>query len=268
MSPHLPLIHSTAIVSPDATLGKDVQIGPYCIVGPHVNLGDGVVLKSHVVIEQHTCIGAETTIYPFAVLGSAPQHRAYQGEPTQLEIGCNVLIREHVTIHRGTVEGGGITRVGDGCMLMVGVHVAHDVQVGKGVLIANNTQLGGHVVVGDYANIGGMSAIHQFVRIGQRAMIGGKTAILADIIPYGLVVCHENRLASLNAVGFKRMGMARDEIEAARDAFFTLFESDDQPFAQRVQILAEKSDHPRVVTEILEFIRTPSKRSLSHKKGS
>ena len=161
------MIHPSAIVAPGATIGEAVRIGPWCSVGPEVVIEDGAELVSHVVVDGRTRIGAGAKLWPFCTVGLAPQDLKYQGEPTQTEVGPRTRVREHVTIHRGTVTGSGITRVGADCLLMAVVHVAHDCDIGAGVIIANNVVMGGHVSIGDGAVIGGAAALHQFVRIGR-----------------------------------------------------------------------------------------------------
>src|SRR5437763_14408033 len=168
----MPQIHPTAIVAPGATLAEDVAIGPYCVIGEEVVLGAGVKLRAHIVVDGRTTIGEGTRIFPFASIGLEPQDLKYRGEPSTLVVGRNNTIREHVTMNPGTEGGGMVTRVGDHGLFMVGVHIAHDCQIGDNVVMANNATLAGHVVVGDNAVIGGLSAVHQFVRIGRYAMIG------------------------------------------------------------------------------------------------
>ena len=188
------VIHPTAIVEPGARLAERVSIGPYCVVGAEVELQDGVELISHVAVAGRTVVGAETRVFPFASIGHQPQDLKYQGEPSRLEIGRRNIIREHVTMNPGTTGGGMLTRVGDGCLFMVGAHVAHDCAVGDSVIMANNATLAGHVRIGDFAILGGLSAVHQYVRIGKHAMIGGVTGVERDVIPYGQVVGDRARL--------------------------------------------------------------------------
>src|SRR5579859_6258438 len=165
------LIHPTAIIEPGARLAEGVKVGPYCHVGPEVELAEGVVLHAHAVVAGRTSVGAGTRIFPFASIGHEPQDLKYAGEASRLIIGRNNTIREHVTMNPGTAGGGMETIVGDGCLFMVGAHVAHDCRIGNNVVMANNATLGGHVVVADNAVLGGLSAVHQFVRISQNAMI-------------------------------------------------------------------------------------------------
>ena len=170
-------VHPTAIVSPGAVVAPDAEIGPWCTVGPDVVLEAGVRLISHVVVDGRTRIGAGAVVYPFCTVGLAPQDLKYKGEPTETIVGARTQIREHCTIHRGTVTGSGVTRVGSDCLLMAVVHVAHDCDLGDGVIVANNVVMGGHVHIGDGAVVGGATALHQFVRIGRGAMVGGASGV-------------------------------------------------------------------------------------------
>lgn len=254
-------IHPTAIVAPGATIGGGVRIGPWCQVGPDVRLGDGVELVSHVVIDGDTTIGQGVRLFPFSSVGLAPQDLKYRGEATRTEIGPRTQIREHVTIHRGTVTGAGVTRVGADCLLMAVVHVAHDCVLGDGVIIANNVVMGGHVVIGDRAVIGGAAALHQFVRIGGGAMVGGVSGVEGDVIPFGSVMGNRARLVGLNLVQLKRRGFSRPEIHALRGAFRTLFGGDGH-FADRLADIRCRLGGDTLVAEMLAFMDAPSKRGL------
>lgn len=254
-------IHPTAVVDPAARLGAGVTVGPFCLVGPNVELGDGVRLVSHVVVEGRTRIGAGTVIYPFASIGHPPQDLKYRGEPSELIIGCNNTIREHVTMNPGTEGGGMVTRVGDNCLFMMSSHVAHDCVVGNGVILANNATLAGHVTVGDYVVMGGLSAAHQFVRIGPHAMIGGMSGVENDVIPFGLVMGDRARLAGLNLVGLERRGFGRDDIRGLRAAYRMLFASEGT-FADRLEEVDRQFGAQILVADILGFIRTKNSRPL------
>ncbi len=259
-------IHPSAVVDPGARLGAGVEIGPFCVVGPHVVLGDYVRLVSHVAVDGRTTIGEGTVVYPFASLGHAPQDLKYKGEPSELIIGRNNRIRENVTMNTGTEGGGMVTRVGDGGLFMVGVHIGHDCIVGNNVIFANNATLGGHVVVGDHAVLGGLSAVHQFVRIGAHAMIGGMSGVEADVIPYGLVKGDRAYLAGLNLVGLQRRGFARDEIHALRSAFKKLFEGEGD-LASRAAAVAEEAGEVSTVAEMLSFLGDRGSRALTLPRG-
>jgi UDP-N-acetylglucosamine acyltransferase len=254
-------IHPTAIVEPGARLAETVVIGPYCHVGGEAELEDGVTLHAHVVVAGRTTIGANTRIFPFASIGHQPQDLKYAGERSRLLIGCDNIIREHVTMNPGTTGGGMLTRVGDHCLFMVGAHVAHDCQVGSNVVMANNATLAGHVVVADYAILGGLSAVHQFVRIGQYAMIGGMSGVERDVIPYGSVMGDRARLSGVNIVGMQRRGFSREEIQALRNAFQLLF-ADTGTLSERVDGLVERFGDVKPVKDIIDFIRADSSRAI------
>ena len=254
-------IHPTAIVDASATVGENVVIGPYSCVGPDVVLGDGVRLHSHVVVVGRTELGANTHIYPFASIGHPPQDLKYQGEPSELIVGANNIIREHVTMNPGTEGGGMVTRVGNNCLFMMGAHVAHDAKVGNHVIFANNATLGGHVVIEDYVILGGLSAVHQFCRVGRHAMIGGMSGVEQDVIPYGSVMGNRARLAGLNVVGLKRRGFSRGDITALRKAYRLLF-AEEGTMAERLADVSEMYKEHEAVMDIVEFIRSESSRAI------
>jgi len=259
-------IHPSAIVSPNAKLASNVEIGPFCVIGDDVQIGEGTVLKSHVVVEGDTVIGKNNLIFPFAVIGVAPQDLKFRGEKARVEIGDNNRIREHVTIHLGTRDGAMVTKIGSNCLLMVGVHIAHDCVVGNHVILANNATLAGHVVIGDNVVVGGLSAMHQFVRIGQGAMIGGMSGVESDVIPYGTVMGERASLAGLNLVGLKRRNAPREEIHALRNFYKKLFEEKSEGnFQKRVdEVKGEFSGE--LVNEVVGFIKSESSRSFTQPK--
>src|SRR3984893_153118 len=177
-------VHPTAIIDPRAKLPASCKVGPYCVIGAEVELGEGCRLVSHVAIEGPTKIGAHNRFLPFCAIGMAPQDVSYMGEPTRLEMGDHNEIREFVTINRGTVKGGGITRIGSHTLVMAYTHVAHDCQIGDHVILANAATLGGHITVEDWAMVGALCPVHQFVRIGMHSYIGGGTPINPDLLPF------------------------------------------------------------------------------------
>lgn len=254
-------IHPTAIVAPGATIGEGARIGPWCHVGPEVTLGDGVELLSHVVVDGRTSIGAHARLFPFSSVGLAPQDLKYKGEPTLCEVGPRTIVREHVTIHRGTVTGAGVTRVGADCLLMAVVHIAHDCTLGDSVIVANNVVMGGHVHIDTRAVIGGAAALHQFVRIGEGAMVGGMSGVEGDIVPFGSVLGNRARLKGLNLVQLKRRGFSREDIHAMRAAFRHLF-GGEGVFADRVRAVRENFGSHALVRQVLAFLDAPSKRGL------
>jgi UDP-N-acetylglucosamine acyltransferase len=259
-----PLIHPTALIAQGARVAPGAEIGPWCSIGPQAAIGAGARLISHVVVDGDTEIGEGCVIYPFATIGMAPQDLKYRGEATRTVVGPRTQIREHCTIHRGTVTGTGMTRVGADCLLMAVVHVAHDCDLGDGVIVANNVVMGGHVTIGAGAVIGGATALHQFVRIGRGAMVGGASGVEADVIPFGTVLGNRARLTGLNVVGLKRRGVDRAGLHRLRDAFRLLFNVGGEGgpvFAARLEQARALATDP-LVAELLAFIDVPSRRGL------
>ena len=253
-------IHPSAIIEEGAVLGCDVRIGPFCHVGPHVRLGDRVELKSHVVVAGHTEVGADSTIFSFAVIGEIPQDLKFKGEETRLVIGQRNRIREHVTMNTGTAGGGGITRIGDDGLFMAGCHMAHDAIVGDRVIIVNNSAIAGHCIIEDDVLVGGLCGVHQFVRIGRGAIIGALSMVANDVIPHGLVQGPRGELDGLNLVGLKRRGVARSDITALRAAFQMLAQGEGT-FQDRARRLGEEADSA-YVRQIVDFVTGGSDRSF------
>jgi UDP-N-acetylglucosamine acyltransferase len=254
-------VHPTAIVGKGAELADGVSVGPYCVIGEHVKIGARTQVLAHVVLEGHTTIGADCTIRNFANLGGPPHHTAYNGEPTQLIIGDRNKIWEHVTMHIGTPDGGGVTRVGDDGMYMATSHVGHDCTVGDNVILAHSATLGGHVHVGDFVMVSGLAAIHQYARVGRYSFIGGLAAVTKDVIPYGLVWGNHAHLEGLNLVGLKRRNFSRDKIAELRSAYRQLF-AEEGTFQERIaDTIAAYSGSPEVM-EIIDFIRADAGRPL------
>ena len=260
-------IHPTAVVDPAAKVGANVVIGPYCVVGPNVTLGDNVHLKSHVCVDGHTTIGDGTVVFPFASLGSDPQDLKYKGEKSELVIGKNNKIREHVTMNPGTSGDRMKTIVGDNCLFMVGSHVAHDCIVGSNVILANNATLAGHVEVDDFVIVGGLAAIHQFCRIGAHAIIGGMSGVEHDVIPYGLVKGERAYLAGLNYVGLERRGFNKDQIKLLMKAFKDLFD-EKGTLSERAARVANDFKDEQAVMRMIEFIGARENRSILQPKAA
>jgi len=213
-------IHPTAIVAETAVVPASCTVGPFCTVGANVVLGEGCELVSHVVLDGHTTIGAGSRIYSFACVGISPQDLKYKGEPTRVSIGERSVIREYVTISRGTEGGGGITTVGSDCLIMAYTHIGHDSHIGNGCILANAATLAGHVIVEDFAVVGALCPVHQYCRIGTYAYIGGGTTITQDVLPYSLTsVKRENHAYGLNKVGLERRGFTGDELKQLRTAY-------------------------------------------------
>jgi len=213
-------IPPTAIVAAGAHIPASCIIGPYSTISPNVILGENCNLISHVVLDGHLTVGANTTIYPFACIGVAPQDLKYAGEPTRCTIGADNTTREYVTISRGTVGGGGVTTLGDGCLIMAYAHIGHDSHIGNGCILANSATLAGHVTVEDYAVVGALCPVHQFCRIGKYSYIGGGTTITQDVLPYSLTSIERNNHAyGLNKVGLERRGFTPAQLKALRHAY-------------------------------------------------
>jgi UDP-N-acetylglucosamine acyltransferase len=216
-------IHPSAIVDPKAELGDKVQVGPFAVIGPNVKIGEGCSVGSHTVIEGHTTIGKENRIGHFAAIGGDPQDMKYRGEPTQLMIGDRNTIREFTTIHTGTSQDKGITRIGNDNWIMAYVHIAHDCQIGNHTIFSSNAQIAGHVEVGDWAIMGGMSGVHQFVRIGAHAMLGGASALVQDIPPFVMAAGDKASPHGINVEGLKRRGYSPESIMELRNAYKVLY---------------------------------------------
>ena len=260
-------IDPTARVAAGARIADAVEIGPYCIVGPEVELKRGVRLIAHVCVTGATTIGEATVVYPFSSLGTPPQSVHYRGGATRLVIGARCELREAVTMNTGTEDGGGVTRVGDRCMFMVGSHVGHDCAVGNDVTFANNVVLGGHVSVGDYAFLGGHVAIHQFVRLGEGVMMAGMSAARDDIIPFGFALGQTGALVGLNIVGLRRRGATKEEMHRIRRAYRSLFFVEGR-IAERVEALAREFAGDPLVGKIIAFIRAGGKRPLMRPRAT
>ena len=213
-------IHASSLVAPEAVVPRSCSIGPFCTVGPNVVLGEACELVSHVVLDGHLTMGDRNRVFPFTSLGIEPQDLKYRQEPTRLTIGGGNVIRESVTISRGTAGGGGETTVGDDCLIMAYVHIGHDSHIGNGCILANAATLAGHVTVEDYAVVGALNPVHQHCTIGTYAYIGGGTTITQDVLPYSLTsVRRENRAFGLNKVGLERRGFSPDELKQLRGAY-------------------------------------------------
>ncbi|MDR0747092.1 MAG: acyl-ACP--UDP-N-acetylglucosamine O-acyltransferase [Helicobacteraceae bacterium] len=247
----MPQIDKTAIVEKGASIADDVTVGPYAFIGKDVTIGGGTIVSHGAHIEGRTTIGENNRIFPYAVLGTAPQDLKYAGEPTRLEIGSDNTIREFCQINVGTVHGGGVTRVSDNCLIMGHVHIAHDNQIGNGCIIANFVALAGHVEIGDHAVIGGESAVHQFVHIGRYAMIAGASAVSQDVPPFLLADGNRVKIRSLNLVGLRRR-FSHAEIDLLGRTFKRIFRVSRAPKATAESLLA--GDLDALSRELCEFI--------------
>lgn len=219
-------IHPSAVIAPGAVISGSCTIGPFCTIGPEVTLGEDCHLISHVVIDGRTRIGARNTIYPFASIGVAPQDLKYKGEPTETVIGDDNTIRESVTISRGTVGGGGTTRLGSNCLLMTCAHIGHDSHVGNHCILANAATLAGHVIIEDYVTLGAFCPVHQHCVIGKYAFIGGGTIVTQDVLPFSLTSSRrENKAFGINKIGLQRRGFTPERLQALQKAFRVLLVS-------------------------------------------
>ncbi|GAB2182411.1 acyl-ACP--UDP-N-acetylglucosamine O-acyltransferase [Denitratisoma sp. agr-D3] len=240
------VIHPTAIVHPGARLGEGVTIGAYSVIGEHVEIGDGCEVAPHVTIGGHTRLGRDNRIFSFAAIGGEPQDKKYKGEPTRLEIGDRNTIREFCTFNCGTVQDGGITRMGNDNWIMAYVHVAHDCMVGNNTIFANNAQLAGHVHVGDWAILGGFTVVHQFVRIGAHSMTAMGTILLQDLPPYVMASGNTAQPHGINSEGLKRRGFSPEAIAAIRRAYKVLYKSGQRLEEARTTIAAEVATVPEL----------------------
>ncbi len=248
-------VHPLAAVAPGATLDAGVVVGPFAVVEAGVIVGEGTRIDAHAMVRTGTRLGARNVVHPFAVIGGDPQERGYAGEPTRLFVGDGNTFREHVTVHRGSIKGGGVTRVGSGSLFMAGVHVAHDCQLGDGLELANNVLLAGHVTLGDHVVMGGGAALAPFVRVGERAFVAAGAMVEHDVPPFVIVAGDRARVRALNRVGLARGGVPEASRAALERAFRILFRSG-TPRATAAKSLAEDPD-PRV-RQLAAFVLSAS----------
>lgn len=250
------IIHPTAVVAPGARLGDGVEIGAYAVIGPDVEIGANTRIAAHAIVEGPTRIGCDNQIFQFASVGSAPQDKKYQGEPTRLEIGDRNVIRECVTLNRGTTKDEGVTRIGDDNLFMAYSHVAH----GCRCVLANNATLGGHAHLGDWVIMGGLSGVHQFCQVGAHAFIANNAAVTRDVPPYVMAVGQPAAAHSVNAEGLKRRGFTPEQIRNIRNAFRLLYRSGLKLADASAQLAALAEEQPEL-RPIVEFLPL-SKRSI------
>ncbi len=253
-------VHPSAVIEAGAVIGAGCKIGPFAVIGSQVTLAEGVEVKSHAVVTGWTEIGAQTVIFPFACVGEVPQDLKFKGERTRLIVGARCKIREGATLNTGTEGGGGVTRVGDDCLLMTGAHVGHDASLGNRVILANQAAIAGHCQIGDDVIVGGLSGVHQWVRVGRGAIIGAVTMVTNDVLPHGLVQGPRGDLDGLNLVGLKRRGVERAEITALRAAYQMLAQGEGT-FLDRARRLAEETESSHV-REMTDFILGATDRSF------
>ncbi|MDN3513275.1 MAG: acyl-ACP--UDP-N-acetylglucosamine O-acyltransferase [Candidatus Brocadia sp.] len=252
-------IHKSAIVHPNAVLGKEVEIGPFSIIGADVTIGDRTVIKNHVTVVGNTTIGKDNIIHPNAVLGAEPQDLKYRGERTSLVLGDNNVVREGVTINIGTACGGEKTVIGDNNFFMACAHIAHDCIIEDNVLLANGVLLGGHVVVERSAKLMGLVGIQPFVTIGRYAYVGGHTRIVQDVPPYMIIEGHPAKIRQVNIIGLEREGFSKEQIDEIKEAFRTVFRSNELNKSKILEELERKKDISPEVTYLVAFLRNIDK---------
>ncbi|HTZ53884.1 MAG TPA: acyl-ACP--UDP-N-acetylglucosamine O-acyltransferase [Candidatus Acidoferrum sp.] len=253
------MIHPTAIVHPNADIARGVDIGPYCLVGENVTIGKGTLLQAHVVVNGWTTIGEDCEIYPFATIGATSQDRKYSGERAFTKIGNRTVLREYVSVQRATGEDQ-VTQVGDDCLLLAYVHIAHNCVLGNNVTMSNLAQFAGHVEVADFATIGGQAGVHQFTRIGRYAMVGGASKITKDVPPFFLIEGNPAEPYGLNSVGLRRAGFTVEERNEIKK-FYKILYNPKLNVSQAVEAMkAEASSDPG--RELIAFLEAPSQRGI------
>jgi UDP-N-acetylglucosamine acyltransferase len=257
-------VHPTAVVHPGAKLGRGAEVGPYCLIGEHVTIGEGTRLLANVVVQGHTTIGRDNTVYPFSVIGGASQDKKHRGEISYVRIGDRNILREYVTINRGT-DSESETVIGSDNHLLAYVHIAHDCRIGNNVVMSNLSQLAGHVSVGDGANLGGMVGVHQFVRIGRLSFLGGRSKILKDVPPFFLIEGNPASVRGLNRVGLKRSAIAPEAVSELKEAYRLLYMGDDRQSTviERLRTSVVTSEGK----ELLTFFETASERGITSSAG-
>jgi UDP-N-acetylglucosamine acyltransferase len=249
-------VHPSAIIHPRAQLAGDIVVGPYSLIGENVEIGEGTEVMSHVVIDGHTRLGKNNRIFPYASIGLAPQDLKYQGEPTRVEIGDGNSIREFVTIHRGTAESEGGTRIGSNNLLMAYVHIAHDCQLGNNIIMANGASLAGHVLIQDHATVGAFTMIHQFCRIGAYSFLGSATLVNQDILPYSKTSAPRPvEVYGANRLGLERRGLNKEDLKDLEAAFRLLTRSKLNT-TQALEAIEAKGFRSAHVKALVEFIKS------------
>jgi UDP-N-acetylglucosamine acyltransferase len=254
-------IHPTAMIAHGAKIDPSCEIGPYAVVGAHVKLGPNNVVGAHAVVTGSTTFGAGNRVFPHAIVGEIPQDLKYKGEDTQLVVGDRNTFREGVTVNTGTVGGGGVTRIGNGCLLMANSHVGHDCDVGDGAIIANSVALAGHVTLEEHVHISGLAAVHQFCRLGRLSFVSGLTGVVMDVAPYTTVSGPRAELGALNVVGLQRAGMNEEQVGRVKQAYKIVFRSNLQLAEAIAQLDAELGGHAEIA-HFVRFLRS-SKRGVT-----
>ena len=254
-------IAAGAVVAPGASIAAGCRIGPGCIVGPDCVLEEGVELVSHVVLDGRVRLGAGVRVFPFATIGLPPQDLKYKGEPTGVTIGARTQVREHATIHRGSVGGEGWTRIGADCLIMCVAHVGHDCRLGDGVILVNNVMLAGHVEIGDFAVIQGGAAIQQFVRIGRMALVAGMSGVERNVLPFGRAKGYRAKLQGLNTIALRRRaGLSKEQVMVVARAVHDLYRA--PRLEEQIEAIAAAHPGNALVAEILDFARNRGRHGL------
>jgi len=248
-------IHPTAVVEPGAQVDPSCEIGPFAVIGPHVKLGARTVVAAHAIVTGHTTMGEGNRVFPHAVVGEIPQDLKYRGEPTALVVGDRNTFRECATINLGTVQGGGVTTIGSGCLFMAYSHIGHDCTIGDGAIIANSVALAGHVILEDHVHVSALAAAHQFCRVGRLAFVSGLTGVAMDVPTYCMVTGTRAELAGLNAVGMQRGGMSEDQIGRVKQAYKIVFRSNLGLAEALAQLEQELGAHPEIA-HFLAFVKS------------
>lgn len=249
-------IHPTAIVDRGAKVADSCTVGPYCVIGAGVELGERCRLISHVAMEGPTKIGSDNTFFPYCAIGMAPQDISYRGEPTRLEIGDHNEIREYVTLNRGTVKGGGVTRIGSHILIMAYTHVGHDSVIGDHAMLVNGATIAGHVTVEEWAVVGALCPVHQFVRIGAHSYIGGGTTITQDVLPFSMTsAARETHAYGMNKVGLERRGFSKERVAKIHHAYKILLASK-MNTSQALERLKSEKDAGEDVERLIRFIES------------
>ena len=251
-------IHKTAIIGDNVILGENVSIGPYTVIEGNVKIDKNNIIKSSVYISGNTDIGEGNTFYPFSSIGSLPQDLKFNNEVTYLRIGKNNTFREHSTVNLGTTGGGGLTKVGNNSLFMIGSHIAHDCNVGDNIVMANQATIAGHVTIDNNAILGGLSAVHQFCRIGHLSMIGGLSAVENDVVPYGLVTGNRAKLLGLNVVGLRRANYSNEKIIELKSLFNKIFNSNEI----KKESISNKNTKNELSKKLIDFIMVDCSRGL------
>ena len=248
-------IHPTAIIDKKAELDSSVEVGPYAIINENVKIGAGTVIQGHAVISGPTVIGENCRISPFTTIGADPQDLKYAGEPTDLIIGNNNKIREYASVHRGTVQGGGKTVIGDNNLLMSYIHIAHDCIIGNNVIMSNVATMAGHVQVDDFAIIGGLVAVHQFARVGKHSYIGGVSGVTLDVPPFVIIAGTRSstRISGINKLGLRRKGFSKETISKIDSAFRIIFRSPDLLLKDALALARKEIPDCQEVEDMVRF---------------